>query len=283
MAYYYTSPYPPGSDFAYSATTFSEPRLIEYDPNSEKYSQLVIYYNSTTLDFNEPDFDEYDPTPYGGGYDIVQTYGKPLPPSIETCHPLSGSDQKAIIPHQIESAGKVTDEMPQSSDEKAVIPHQIGSAGKVFDEMPQSKLRDLPEEEEESIHESQDLNPYEGEDIKEHEEKQVAPEYPSGYGLEAMDLCESLFGYWPCLARMRRNRENWCEEEEEDDDIGGGRYCCKENMWKGTADYLFGSPYPYGGRGEEGSGYGGEVFYGYQRQCPTQSQYKQIEYNGNSW
>jgi len=24
---------------------------------------------------------------------------------------------------------------------------------------------------------------------------------PSGYGLEAMDLCESLFVYWPCLSR----------------------------------------------------------------------------------
>jgi hypothetical protein len=33
------------------------------------------------------DFDEYDPTPYGGGYDIHLTYGRPLPPSEETCYP----------------------------------------------------------------------------------------------------------------------------------------------------------------------------------------------------
>ncbi|KAM7506789.1 hypothetical protein LguiA_017242 [Lonicera macranthoides] len=37
------------------------------------------------------DFDEYDPTPYGGGYDITVTYGRPLPPSEETCYPNSSS------------------------------------------------------------------------------------------------------------------------------------------------------------------------------------------------
>ncbi|AQK74850.1 Uncharacterized protein Zm00014a_033772 [Zea mays] len=35
------------------------------------------------------DFDEYDPTPYGGGYDIALTFGRPLPPSEETCYPIS--------------------------------------------------------------------------------------------------------------------------------------------------------------------------------------------------
>ncbi|KAL5207409.1 hypothetical protein ABZP36_031844 [Zizania latifolia] len=35
------------------------------------------------------DFDEYDPTPYGGGYDLVLTFGRALPPSDETCYPIS--------------------------------------------------------------------------------------------------------------------------------------------------------------------------------------------------
>jgi hypothetical protein len=35
------------------------------------------------------DFDEYDPTPYGGGYDIALTFGRTLPPSDETCYPIS--------------------------------------------------------------------------------------------------------------------------------------------------------------------------------------------------
>ncbi|WOH09683.1 hypothetical protein DCAR_0729141 [Daucus carota subsp. sativus] len=37
------------------------------------------------------DFDEYDPTPYGGGYDIHLTYGRPLPPSEETCYRANSS------------------------------------------------------------------------------------------------------------------------------------------------------------------------------------------------
>jgi len=36
----------------------------------------------------EPDdFDKFDPTPYDDGYDLFVTYGHPLPPSKETCHP----------------------------------------------------------------------------------------------------------------------------------------------------------------------------------------------------
>jgi hypothetical protein len=40
---------------------------------------------------------------------------------------------------------------------------------------------------------------------------------PSGYGLEAMDLCESLFGYWPCLTRENRG----CSDGQEC--VGEGR------------------------------------------------------------
>ncbi|KAK8919146.1 hypothetical protein KSP39_PZI020927 [Platanthera zijinensis] len=35
------------------------------------------------------DFDDYDPTPYSGGYDQALTYGRPLPPSDETCYSIS--------------------------------------------------------------------------------------------------------------------------------------------------------------------------------------------------
>nr|KJB11100.1 hypothetical protein B456_001G240600 [Gossypium raimondii] len=33
------------------------------------------------------EFDEFDPTPYGGGYNLELTYGRPLEPSDETCYP----------------------------------------------------------------------------------------------------------------------------------------------------------------------------------------------------
>ncbi|XP_020112126.1 uncharacterized protein At5g39570-like [Ananas comosus] len=37
------------------------------------------------------DYVEYDPTPYGGGYDISLTFGQPLPPSDDICYPISSS------------------------------------------------------------------------------------------------------------------------------------------------------------------------------------------------
>ncbi|CAI9783879.1 unnamed protein product [Fraxinus pennsylvanica] len=35
------------------------------------------------------EFDDYDPTPYNGGYDPSKTYGSSLRPSDEICHPRS--------------------------------------------------------------------------------------------------------------------------------------------------------------------------------------------------
>ncbi|XP_028788720.1 uncharacterized protein LOC114744718 [Neltuma alba] len=294
-SYYDPTPTYPALSYptiSYSAATFSEPKFIEYDPNYEK-SQLVIYYSN--LEFNEPEFEEYDPTPYGGGYDIVKTYGKPLPPSDQTCYPRSGSGSNALPsgpPVPLPAVEKGT-------DEKAIVP-QNKSAGQVPDEMPQPQinLTDLPEKDENKTDDTQDLNPSAGEEEEEEDdsrpvngsgygngysgghydeyEKPVLAQYPPGYGLEALDVCESLFGYWPCLSRMKKQRETCCEGSS--DDIEGD-YCYRENMWKGTADYLFGSPYPYGGgRGEEGSSYGGgEFVYAYQRHYPTQAQYRQLE------
>ncbi|CAL9118272.1 unnamed protein product [Musa textilis] len=43
------------------------------------------------VDFNEDDFEEYNPHPYLGGYDIALAYGHPLPPSSATCYPISSS------------------------------------------------------------------------------------------------------------------------------------------------------------------------------------------------
>ena len=49
---------------------------------------------------DEPDdFDEYDPTPYGGGYDLFITFCRPLPPSDETCYPCSAPSTSYDAPH----------------------------------------------------------------------------------------------------------------------------------------------------------------------------------------
>ena len=50
-----------------------------------------------TKDDDEVDeFNDYDPTPYSGGYDITVTYGRSVPPSDETCYPLSSRSGDAF-------------------------------------------------------------------------------------------------------------------------------------------------------------------------------------------
>lgn len=50
---------------------------------------MAYYSKGHNIDDDADDFDEYDPTPYGGGYDIHITYGHPLPASDDICHPPS--------------------------------------------------------------------------------------------------------------------------------------------------------------------------------------------------
>ncbi|CAI0402484.1 unnamed protein product [Linum tenue] len=52
------------------------------------------YYSRADADAVD-DFDEYDPTPYGGGYDLHMTFGRPIPPGDDTCYPMgrSASDE----------------------------------------------------------------------------------------------------------------------------------------------------------------------------------------------
>ncbi|KAG4381037.1 hypothetical protein GLYMA_15G064200v4 [Glycine max] len=246
---------------------------------------LVISYSK--VKFNVPEFDDYDPTPYGGGYDIDQTYGKALPPSDKICYPRSESSPITEPPFSESIVPLPTIE--EGIEEKAITPQNGAIVQTKTEEKPQSQDsgKDQPKEvednnfntESEGSHQEDDNYSESGivsgfiEGYKEHEKQvvPVVPQYPSGYGLEAMDICESLFGYWPCLERMKK-RECCCEE------VSYRGNNCQENMWQGTAGYLFGSPNPYGG-----SGYGGDVVYGYQRHYPMQVQHRQIDYTDGSW
>ncbi|CAJ2648804.1 unnamed protein product [Trifolium pratense] len=256
---------------AYSTTTFSDPKYLVYDPNYGM-TQLVLSYS--TLEFNEPAFDEYDPTPYGGGYDIDKTYGKPLSPSDQICYPRSGTTP---IPVPVPVPIPITVPLPVEEtkhDEKVIIPQNVTN-DQVAVEKPQlqdstiketsaayegEESEDSEDYSEENDDDEDDYNSgssygggfVENEIKKEVEVVAAPPQYPSGYGLEAMDICESLFGYWPCLAKMKR--ENCCGVVHRGNN-------CEENMWKGTADYLFGNPYPYDGRRDDDYGGG----YGYER------------------
>ncbi|XP_047070741.1 uncharacterized protein At5g39570-like [Lolium rigidum] len=47
---------------------------------------------------DDDEYYEYNPHPYGGGYDISATYGAPIPPSPSTCYPASPAYAPAASP-----------------------------------------------------------------------------------------------------------------------------------------------------------------------------------------
>ena len=267
---YYNPPHS-YSSIAYSTSTFSEPRFIEYDPNA--MTRYVISYS--TVEFNVPEFEDYDPTPYGGGFDIAQTYGKPLPASDEICHPRSVPPDPNALALDGATYGSIT--LPSGKEETD------GQATKI------DKGLDSHKEEEQQLHDGssdkgQGLDshkeepyqgdnyyPWSGEEQHGYEYDKPVPQPPSGYGLESMDLCESLFGYWPCLSREKRRGDH---QDCTDEGSNNG------DQWKGAADYLFGSSYPYGERrGVGGSNGYGDPNYGYQRHYQEQPLYRQVYYD----
>ncbi|KAK9907041.1 hypothetical protein M0R45_002493 [Rubus argutus] len=181
-------------------------------------TQFLISY-SVSPEFNDPEidaYDEYDPTPYGGGYNIDLQYGKPLPPSNETCYPRSGSSPPP--------------DLNVPSINGAIVPVSVGGKEAIADEKEAKPVNAISKTDQ-------------GRRAKSVEEGCMI-KCRVGMDWKPMDICESLFGYWPCLARDLK-RSN-CEP-------GNGhfqQFDCEgrsENPWKGTADYLFGSSNPYGG------------------------------------
>jgi len=81
---------------ACSASTFCEPVCIENDPGPCYHEQTRFIVSYKVSEFNETEFEEYDPTAFGGGYDPAATYGKPLPPSDKICYPSSTPDPNAL-------------------------------------------------------------------------------------------------------------------------------------------------------------------------------------------
>lgn len=296
----YYAAYDPVSSYsrtAYSASTFSEPMCIEYDPGHyyNEQTRFIVSYNVS--EFNEPAYEEYDPTPYGGGYDLAATYGKPLPHSAETCYPRSTPDPNVSSLNGF-SYGSI--KAPYGKDEvnepaakpqnesKPISPPAI-EAAPVPVPVPlelsngrgnsQEKLQKGEESEEKGV-DHPDPSPGYDTGIANgscgefgYEYGMPGPQIPPGYGLEAMDLCEGLFGYWPCLSRYARN----VNDRQEAADCGS-----HGNQWKGTADYLFGSSNPYGERDGGGSSYGNAI-YGYERHYQEEPLHYQVKYVEDSW
>ncbi|GAV89479.1 hypothetical protein CFOL_v3_32893, partial [Cephalotus follicularis] len=264
---YYPTPY----HRSRIASSFSEPKYVEYEP------RFTVSYS--VAEFNFPEFEDLDPTPYGGGYDIGQTYGKPLPPSEETCYPCSSVDSDAPSlngfsygsfppPYAKEEvAGSAViprnGSKPTTSDEVQQILGDNGHASHNEEPLHSDKCKEIKENCEDS-----NLGASYGDPGNENEK--MVSHIPSGYGLEAMDLCESIFGYWPCLSRYGK-AGNDCQQAADEESYS--------NQWKGTADYLFGSSYPYNETRDDGN-----VIYGYERHYQHQShQNRQFEHGEDLW
>ncbi|KAL3596281.1 hypothetical protein D5086_007918 [Populus alba] len=184
---------------------------------------LVLCYHEQTRfivsykvsEFNETEFEEYDPTAFGGSYDPAATYGKPLPPSDKICYPSSTPDPNALSLNGV-SYGSITapcgkDEVnepapkPRSERkplrlpaiEAAPLSLELGN-GK-GNSQEKSLVLHKGEESEENEGDHHDSLP--GYDAGYcngssgelgYEYGQEVPQIPSGYGLGAMDqLCES--------------------------------------------------------------------------------------------
>lgn len=244
----YSGYYTKHPEVNYSVYNSSEPRLIQYD-GGYGFSETKYIVSYSTLEPQDTDFDEYDPDPYDGGYDIAETYGKPLSPSDKTCYPRStpnslvaecfsygsvpspyGKESKDINDHQPVKPSKETE--PEIAKDRDIVPTDTG------------KLEDLNKGNGNSSKNDEKENEYEygyGYDY------QVA-NIPYGSGLESVDICDSIFGYWPCWEKFQKGNANYQVSVQES----------SRNPWESTADYLFGSPFGYGGDDRFGDfSYGG--------------------------
>lgn len=258
---------------SYLVYNYTQQKLLQYEP-PPPYSSALFYskasnsVSDSTFEFAEQIFEEYDLTPYGGGYDIAQTYGKPLPPSDKICYPRStaqlphesipsgnghGDDNHAVKPPKDKDCESADNQEKQNhSDNGDKVKNGTGDLDlqKPILEIKVSDVDEHPP--------SSDYNNGYGYDWN----RQV-PHTPYGSGLEAMDICESIFGYWPCIAKMNRQRNANCVVCNEERS--------QNEPWKEAADYLFGSPFAYGEQNNGDKGYhfyNNENYYQHQPQYP---------------
>lgn len=238
-----------------SGINYSEPKLLKYEP--PPYDQcyfpcetkFTISY-SKVEEFNEPEFEEYDPTPYGGGYDPASTYGEPLPPSETTCYPRSVPRSDAI---SLESFSFASIPSPYGKEDD--LPTKPPNGNKPMDTKIEGTETEVGNGEKVTsdgadveIVEPSDV--IEGDDPRDQNgfengsrgdygygsEREMSKMLPYGAGLETLDICESIFGYWPCLAKIEQQQRRKCSEA-----LGQER----RDPWESAADYLFGSPIVY--------------------------------------
>ncbi|CAB4274986.1 unnamed protein product [Prunus armeniaca] len=81
-------------------------------------TRYYTYYTGNDANEDSADvFEEYDPTPYEGGYDMALTYGRPVAPSERTCYRHSSREDPEEDYDQPEFSSY---QEPSAYDEEAV-------------------------------------------------------------------------------------------------------------------------------------------------------------------
>ncbi|XP_051125451.1 uncharacterized protein LOC127247581 [Andrographis paniculata] len=222
---------------------YSDARYLQYEPpvsdRSYHFPAETIFrisYSESPQQFNEPEFEEYDPTPYGGGYDIAATYGKPIPPSDLICYPRSQPQSGGFPPENFSYNSvpppygkREDDDLPKAGDKS------IG-AEPVAEAPVAGKAAGVDSADVISSGDDSCRNGFENGIGYERQIDRI----PYGAGLESIDLCESIFGHWPCLAKIEQQQQQRAKCLEDYDRER------RMDPWKSAADYLFGAPAMYG-------------------------------------
>ncbi|KAL6573902.1 hypothetical protein OROHE_001444 [Orobanche hederae] len=160
-------------------------------------------------------------------------FGKPIPPSDITSYPRSvpKSDSTplenfsyATIPSPYGRDDGLPIETPNGNKPVDTEVDSIGTDDKVTSDCVDVEIADERENE---------FGNGKIEDYGYENSEREVPQMPYGAGLEAMDLCESLFSYWPCLAKRAHEQIKSCSQDRTMD------------QWNSVADYLFGSQLVY--------------------------------------
>ncbi|XP_076928978.1 uncharacterized protein LOC143597216 [Bidens hawaiensis] len=268
----------------YIAQNYMEPKLIAYEPVEcdtgyvRYHTQYSISYPKADLEFNEPEFEEYDPTPYGGGYDIESVYGKPVPPSNQTCYPRSkpkptgpGPTPNSELEPQTKARPVPTPTptpIPQPKPEHESKPMSIPTPIAVVEPKPKPEPEPKPESEPVNALVPV-LDPVDLSEMQERVREEYSypgygydypwPEYdnanatrvgydygygrqvvqipPYEYSPEVVDFCESIFGNWPCLARIRKQQMSI-----DNNPRMSGPETKQLSPWEECAGYIFGRP-----------------------------------------
>ncbi|XP_009773861.1 uncharacterized protein [Nicotiana sylvestris] len=260
--YYYTTQMHP--QLSYSVHNSTEPKLIHYEKAANSLETRYIISDSTK-EHDDTLFEEYDPTPYGGGYDMAQTYGKSLSPSNKICYPRSVPKSNGLkgfesfdygsIPSPYVSHNNQPEEPQDQSKEMDVKDERMSLSGVKEKPILEDDILEKPivplQQDKDFVAGNGTIGEY-GYDYG-----RQLQQIPYGSGLESMDLCESLFGYWPCLAKQNQRRNlNYINSSEDS----------SNEQWQSTADYLFGNPFGYGGNERYGnSAYSNQNYYNQQQ------------------